>query len=309
MDNKNLAPICLFVYNRLAHTKKTIEALKKNKLAEDSNLYIFSDAAKNEKSKNDVEKVRNYIKTTTGFKDLIINEKEKNCGLADSIVYGVTEIINKHDKVIVLEDDIVTSPYFLNFMNEALEIYKENKKVMHINGYVPTINYTKEETFFYRQPFSWGWATWEDAWNHFDTDTTNLLEQIKQKKNGIKYFNLDNTFNNISPIKANISEEIKTWAIKWYASIFLNNGLCLTPYNSLIENVGLDGSGENCKSDCVFKVQKHENKINIRNIKINESQTAFILLKKFFKKAKPKFSKRIINKIKLLLNKINTNEM
>ena len=145
----NLAPIALFVYNRPKHTKQTIEALKKNKLSHDSELFIFSDGHKGEKDREKVNETRNYIKTITGFKKITIEKKEKNWGLADSIVDGVTKIINKYGKIVVLEDDIVTSPYFLNYMNDALNIYKDEPQVMHIAGYIYPINKNKlPETFF-----------------------------------------------------------------------------------------------------------------------------------------------------------------
>jgi GT2 family glycosyltransferase len=117
---KKQAPIALFVYNRPWHTRQTVEALKKNELASESELFIYSDAPKNGKAKEKVKEVREYIKTIDGFKKVTIIERENNWGLADSIIDGVTKIVNEYGKIIVLEDDLVTSPYFLKFMNEAL---------------------------------------------------------------------------------------------------------------------------------------------------------------------------------------------
>ncbi len=128
----SLSPIVLFVYNRPWHTQKTIEALQKNELASESELFIYSDAAKNETAIHAVEKVRNYIKKTTGFKKITIIERDKNWGLANSIIDGVTTIVNQYEKIIVLEDDLLTSPYFLRFMNEALTFFKENSKLKNI---------------------------------------------------------------------------------------------------------------------------------------------------------------------------------
>ena len=131
----NLAPIILFVYNRPEHTKKTLESLKINELASDSLLFIFSDGNKNENDRKSVEEVRNYISTISGFKEINIILREKNLGLADSVISGVAEVIEKYGKAIVLEDDIVTSKYFLKFMNEALDFYDADKKIYSISGY------------------------------------------------------------------------------------------------------------------------------------------------------------------------------
>ncbi len=132
----NLAPIILFTYNRPWHTRQTIEALQKNLYADKSRLIILSDGPKTEIDVPKVQKVREYIKTVKGFRSIEIIEREKNWGLANNIIDGVTRIINEYGKIIVLEDDIVTSPYFLKFMNEALEFYKDEERVMHISGYM-----------------------------------------------------------------------------------------------------------------------------------------------------------------------------
>ena len=157
----SLAPIVLFVYNRPEHTRKTVKALQDNDLTDESILYIFSDAAKNDDEVENVEKVREYIRTISGFKQIIIIEREKNYGLANSIISGVTEIVNKYGKIIVLEDDLVTSKYFLSFMNDALEIYKDENKVICIHGYIYPIKSELPETFFIKGADCWGWATWK----------------------------------------------------------------------------------------------------------------------------------------------------
>jgi GT2 family glycosyltransferase len=183
-----LAPIVLFVYNRLEHTKKTVKALKKNELAKDSVLYIYSDGAKNEENILKVKEIRNYIKTITGFKDIIIKESKNNKGLANSIINGVTEVIDKHGKVIVLEDDLVTSPVFLNYMNHLLEKYENEKKLYSITGY----NHPKKimkipkkynyDIYFNPRAASWSWATWKDRWDNVDWDIKDFDEFLKNQK-------------------------------------------------------------------------------------------------------------------------------
>jgi len=165
---KVLAPIVLFVYNRPWHMRQTIEALQKNELAEVSELFIFSDGPKSEADKEKVLEVREYIKTIPGFKSVTLIKRERNIGLAQSIITGVTDVINRYGRIIVLEDDMVTSPYFLKFMNEALEFYKDAEKVVCVHGYIYPIEAKLPETFFLRGADCWGWATWKRGWDLFD---------------------------------------------------------------------------------------------------------------------------------------------
>ena len=166
----SLAPIVLFAYNRLEHLKKTINALQKNILALDSELYIFSDGAKNEETLQQINKVREYIKTITGFKSITIIERKENLGLANSIISGVTEIVNKYGKIIVLEDDMVTSRHFLKYMNDALDYYENENRVIGIHGYIYPVKKELPNTFFIKGADCWGWATWKRGWDLFEHD-------------------------------------------------------------------------------------------------------------------------------------------
>ena len=170
----------LFVYNRLNFTKRTLEALQKNELANKSELFIYSDAAKNENDLEKVAKVREYIKNIGGFKKIITIKRKVNTGLAPSIINAVTKIVNKYGKIIVLEDDLVTSRYFLRFMNEALEAYKNEPKVASIHGYIYPIT-NLPETFFIKGADCWGWATWNNKWSIFERDGKKLLDKVKKK--------------------------------------------------------------------------------------------------------------------------------
>lgn len=244
----NLAPIVLFVYNRPWHTKQTLEALAKNELADESILYIFADGAKENATPEQLQKiqeVRQVILSKQWCKEVHIEEKEKNWGLADSIVDGVTRIVNQYGKIIVLEDDIVTAKGFLKYMNDALILYENEGKVMHISGYMFPIKSKLPDTFFLYQTSSWGWATWARAWKNLEINDSLILSKIKQK-NLVDKFNIDNTYNYVQFLENNISKINKTWAIKWYGNVFLQNGLCLFPSQSLVRNIGFDGSGENC---------------------------------------------------------------
>ena len=170
-NNDTLAPICLFVYSRLAETKQTVESLQRNMLAAESQLFIFSDGAKDCNVINEVNAVRQYIHTISGFAKVSIYECDENKGLANSIISGVTQIVNQFSKVIVLEDDLILSRNFLCFMNEALDFYENKKKVLNISGYSFTFKYPidyKYDVAFSLRFASWGWAIWKDRWEQID---------------------------------------------------------------------------------------------------------------------------------------------
>lgn len=242
-----LAPILFLVYNRPVHTRKTVEALKKNELASQSELFICSDGAKNDDALQQVKEVRDYIKTIEGFKKITIIEQDKNIGLSRAMISGVTKVVNEYGKIIVLEDDINTSPYFLKFMNEALEFYKDKDKVWHVSGWCHPIDTDNlEDAFLWRCMNCWGWATWADKWRYFEKNPDNLVSTWK--KDDIDRFNLDGTHDFWSQVTQNRDGIIDSWAIFWYATIFSRQGLCVNPFISQVENIGFDGSGENCIS-------------------------------------------------------------
>ena len=178
-----IAPIALFVYSRPWHTQQTIEALQKNVLASESDLFIFSDAPKNPEVDATVQEVREYIKTVDGFKSVSIVERDENFGLANSIIDGSTKIINNYGRTIVLEDDLIVSIDFLEYMNEALNRYEINKNIWSITGYSPNIENINSSKDLYLSPrgSSWSWATWKDRWDIIDWKITDF-NNIKNDK-------------------------------------------------------------------------------------------------------------------------------
>lgn len=239
-----LSPIVVFTFNRCNHTRQTIESLAANELAAESDLFIYSDGPRGDGDKKSVAAVREYIATIEGFRSITIKERHCNYGLADSIVDGVTEVVNKHGKIIVLEDDMVLSPYFLQYMNAALEFYKSEERVMHIAGYMLPIDITGlPEAFFMRQSSCWGWATWDRAWQYFFRGDDSFDGFSDEE---IHRFNLDGYNDYWVQAVANREGRLKTWAVYWYASVFKRKGLCLHPRTSLVDNIGHDGSGANC---------------------------------------------------------------
>jgi len=241
----NLSPIVLFVYNRPWHTQQTIEALQKNELAKESELFIYSDEAKNEEARQSVDEVRDYVDSVDGFKKVTVIKRDKNWGLADSIIDGVTKIVNEYGKIIVLEDDLVTSPYFLKFMNKALVMYENDLNVASIHGYIYPIE-NLPETFFIKGADCWGWATWKRAWQHFEKDGQKLLDEVDKN-----HLQKEIDFNDSSPyvkmLKDQIDGKNNSWAVRWYISAFLKDMLTLYPGQSYVQNIGLDNSGTHCK--------------------------------------------------------------
>jgi hypothetical protein len=243
------APIILFVYNRPWHTRLTVEALKCNELAIDSDLYIFADAAKQQSDEEAVQSVRNYISTISGFRNIHIVERSTNMGLANSIIKGVTDIVNKLDRVIVLEDDIVASPGFLRYMNDALDLYFNEPQIGCIHAWNYNLNFINynESTFFLRGADCWGWATWNRAWKHLNTDGSFLLKCIQEKK--LEYeFNRKGTHDYVNMLKNQISGKNNSWAVRWHASLFIDNMFCLHPVKPIVKNIGLDNSGTHCET-------------------------------------------------------------
>jgi hypothetical protein len=236
------APIALFVYARRDHTRRTVEALRRNLLAEASELIIFSDAPKRAEVVASVEAVRNYIRALDGFKSISIVERESNLGLAASIIGGVSRVCETHGRVIVLEDDLVTSPFFLSYMNDALDRYADTPRVAAISGYHPPFDMQLPETFFQRDAECWGWATWKRAWASFNPNGQELLSELKRR--GLsRLFDLNGSYPYARMLKDQIAGRNDSWAVRWRASVFLKDMLSLYPLHSLVWNIGLDGSG------------------------------------------------------------------
>lgn len=248
-----LAPVVLFVYNRPWHTQQVIESLQKNEYAEQTDLIIYSDGPRDDQTWIRVQKVRNYIRNIGGFRSVKIIEHKGNLGLSKSIIEGVTEILSEFGCAIVLEDDVLTSQYFLRFMNDALERYQKYEKVMHVSGYMfPIDSKGLDETFFIRPTSCWGWATWQRAWKYYKKEPEKLIREFSDSM--IQEFNIDKASRFFKQIEDNYSGVINTWAIFWYATVFLEGGLSLHPSVSMTQNIGMDNSGMNCRRSSYYDV-------------------------------------------------------
>lgn len=281
----NYAPIIVFLYNRPDKAEKTLNALKNNTLATESDIHIFIDGAKNDLAKSKVKETKKVAYSVIGFKNIKIYESKKNKGLADSIISGVTEIINKYGTAIVIEDDIVTGKYFLEYMNAALEKYKDEKKVWHITGWHnPTKKKNSTDCFFYPLMDCWSWATWKDRWQYFEKNPKKIVNSFNAEQ--IKAFNVDGLVpNKWNQVLGNLNGRNNTWAIFWYATILKNHGLCLAPSNSIAKNIGCDNTGVHSKKSENYTITTSiNNKItNFPNVfSVNEFE--YNLLKNDYKK-------------------------
>jgi acetyltransferase-like isoleucine patch superfamily enzyme len=280
----NLAPIVLFVYNRPVHTKKTLEALQRNHLASESVLYIYADGGKENVTvvqlKN-IEETRRIIKEQQWCGEVHIIESSHNRGLAASIIHGVTEVVGQYGNVIVLEDDIVTSTGFLNYMNDALNFYEDISEVMHISGYMYPQNSNLPETFFYNVTLCWGWATWKSAWKYYINDAVFLWKEISRRNLFLELNKFGGDYLS-AQLAQNISGKLDTWFIKWHASVLLKNGFTLFPRISLVDNIGFDSSGVHNGSFNEFEIPKLIDKIQVCEINLDENKTAAIIFKNFY---------------------------
>ena len=274
---KRLAPITLFCYDRPWHTQLTLDALAKNPEAKDSLLFIYCDGKKSQSSAEtvaNIQRVRQIVSKENRFKKVSIISRDKNFGLAGSIISGVSDIISRFGRIIVLEDDIVPSVGFLNYMNGALDMYEDNPKV----GCIHAWNYTFENalitgsTFFLRGADCWGWATWENSWKLFNPSGNQLLDEIK--KNKLEFsFNRNGTHPFVEMLEDQINGKNDSWAIRWHASLFLKDKFCLHPFKPIVRNIGLDNSGTHCgESDLV---QYTVDNINLEKINVDENQLFF----------------------------------
>lgn len=268
-----------------------------------TDLFIFSDGPKTPGAEFDVQNVRKLIKSIDGFKSVTIFESEINNGLAASIINGVSNLLTNNDFVIVVEDDIVTSPYFLNYMNRAKVEYLSNEKVMHVSGYMyPIKTEGLPDTFFLCQATCWGWGTWRRAWNNFEKKPTEALNYIREN-NLKKSFNLENSYDFLDQIEKNISGEINTWAIFWYLCLFKNSGLGLHPKVSYCQNIGNDGSGQHSGRTKNFNVEINLQQNLLLTYDIKEHYLAKERLITFNKKIKQNIVKKLLLKVRKLVFK------
>ena len=289
-----IAPIALFVYNRPRHVRYCIESLQKNFLADKSELFIFSDGAKDCGEEKNVRSVREYIRNIQGFKRLHIVEQPENKGLASNIISGVTDLVEKYGRVIVLEDDLIVSPWFLTFMNEVLETYKDEENIVNVNGHLLKGKEPFPETFLLSFANSWGWGTWKRGWDLFEPDGKKLLREL-EARNLTRKFDFGGAYHFTRMLREQIVGKNNSWAIRWNASIFLKGKLSLNSGRSLVTNIGFDGTGTHCDKYELFTTDLYSGQVKVEKLSLlQENKNAREMLARIYR-----FDNSYYNKIRV----------
>jgi hypothetical protein len=301
-SERDRAPIALFVYNRADLARQTLGALARNNGASGSDLVIFSDGAKDEKDAPEVAEVRSLITNVKGFRSVRLVEAPSNRGLAASIIAGVTALTQERGQVIVMEDDILTSPVFLDFMNDALDAYRDNEKVGAISGYIFPLAAQLPETFFLPDESCWGWATWKRAWTKFEPDGGKLLQEIR-RTGRLREFDLYGSYPFRKMLEDQIAGRNNSWAIRWRASLFLNQMLSLYPGGSLARNIGTDGSGTHATAaDTMFDTVMRQEAVGVMPIAVEEDRKIAQAMRHYFRRHTGYgFRARVARKLKRIL--------
>jgi hypothetical protein len=296
-----MAPVVIFAYRRPIHTQKIVNALSMNPEAQDTDLIVFIDGPKTSLERPAIEEVLAIFSSLTGFASVKIQSSPINLGLARSVIQGVTSALDQHDRIIVIEDDILVSPNFLAYMNSALDLYENEAKVASIHGYVYPIDRNLPTTFFIRGADCWGWATWRRAWQKFNPDGRALLQQLKDSDQ-TDDFDFDGSAHYTDMLRGQISGKNESWAVRWYASAFLENMLTLYPGTSLVRNIGLDGSGTHSGTSNILHVKSAGGAVKVVPINIDESALGRAAFTEFFRSitvtARQNLGRRLYEKLR-----------
>lgn len=334
----NMAPIIVFAYDRPDHLSQTLGALAKNELAKESVLYVYCDGAREyggvavcsegvavrggsyitkrygkmycakeayEAYIHRIAEVRKVAKSQTGFKEVHVVEREKNFGLADNIVGAVTEIVNQYGRVIAFEDDIVTTRGCLTYLNDALELYKDDEQVMHISAWMYPNKGQFPTTFFYDVPYpAGGWATWQRAWQHFNPD---VADHVWYWQGKWKEFDVEGENHLSKQLLMNLDGTLKTWFIKWYSSMRRMNGMCLYPGTAMSNNIGWDTTGETSLPETRYNVAHPVEYTKVERIPIVRNKKAFNYIRVWYSGHwySQRYRERWYKKIRTLFGLIN----
>lgn len=286
-----LAPVVVFAYARPEHLQRTVESLSQNPEAERTDLHVYCDGSKSPHMRDRVNAVREYVASIDGFASVHRVYRDHNIGLAQSVIDGVSSLLQKHDRVIVVEDDLLLSPHFLRYMNDALTCYSDDARVASVHGYNYPIGDPLPETFFLRGADCWGWATWARAWRHFNPDGQALLTRLQQQRL-MRAFDLDGAFPFTTMLKAQIAGRNDSWAIRWHAACFADNLLTLYPGRSLVENIGNDASGTHCAHTEAYARALTNEPVTVERIALSESETARQAIARFLRGQRPSLISR-----------------
>lgn len=298
-----MTPITLFTYARPDHTRRTVESLLRNPQAQEHDLIVFSDAARTPEKQAAVDEVRAYLDSISGFRSVTIHHRPHNLGLAKSIIGGVTQVLVDHERIIVLEDDMVTSPHFLAYMNEALNRFADDERVISVHGYVYPVKQALPEAFFLRGADCWGWASWRRGWALFNPDGQALLDELK-RRDLLKAFDFNGAYGYSQMLESQIKGTNDSWAIRWYASAFLADKLTLYPGRSLVHNIGNDSSGTHCGSNSTHDAALSNSLIDLSEIEVKHSELGFSAFERFFRRSKGTLLSKVGHRFKHVLNRV-----
>jgi len=281
------APIVIFAYRRPIHTQRVVDALLENPEAQDTDLIVFVDGPKTPAENHSIDEVLAIFSSLTGFASIDVQSSPTNLGLARSVIQGVTSVLEQHDRIIVLEDDILVSPSFLEYMNSALDLYENEEAVASIHGYIYPIERELPPTFFIRGADCWGWGTWRRAWEKFNPDGRDLLQQLEDSEQ-TSDFDFNGSAQYTDMLRGQIAGKNDSWAVRWYASAFLANMLTLYPGKSLVRNIGLDGTGTHSGNSSILDTNTTQTKIRLAAppIDIVESLVGRGAFEEFFRSLK-----------------------
>ena len=299
-EKSNLAPVAVFAFNRPDHLGATLRALAANELAAETTLHVFLDGPRNDSDREAQKKILELLSSDIqkNFKAVKLTHSEKNKGLANSIIFGVTKIVNEYGRIIVLEDDLVTSKYFLRYMNDGLNVYENEEKVISIHAYVNILQDENiHEPFFLKGSDCWGWATWKRGWALFEPNGQKLLKEIQDRKLESE-FNFENSYNYFGMLKAQVAGKVNSWAVRWYAAAFLNNKLTLYPAISFVKNIGLDGSGAHCDVVSDYEVDLAQIPVTNFPVHIEASKEGYVAYCRMHNSIRPSLFGKIILRMK-----------
>ncbi len=293
------APIVFFAYDRPDHARRTLTALADNEWADQSAVTIFCDGPRDESRREAVEKTRQTVQSVAGFASKTIVTRETNYGLAKSLIRGISDTLEQSDRVIVVEDDVMTSRYFLRFMNEALATFESNTGVGSVHGFKYPTGVTPTENFFLKYFDSWGWATWRDRWRMFETDGARLLREIDSRGLGRSF-----DFNGNYPFRQMLQDQVlgrnDSWAIRWQASLYLGGLLSYYPRYSLVNSIGLDGSGTHGAGE-FYATEIHQQPIPVAEAAVVENMDMRAATEAYFRRSLPSLAGRLMNRVRRLV--------
>jgi len=301
LPSESLPVVGIFAYNRESHLRRTVEALKRNYDAVEYDIVVFSDGPRAADDYSKVDNVRKFCQSISGFKSVNLVAREMNFGLYKNIVSGVTELLTYRASTIILEDDLVTSPFFLRYITNGLRIYKSTSNVVSIHGYIYPIKKPLPEFFFLRGADCLGWGTWVDRWKLFEPDAKRLYSELSSKRM-VKRFDLNGVLRNSSLLRRVADGKSESWAIRWHASAFLHGGVTLYPGRSLVQHIGGDGTGTNVGITDEFDVELSKTPIHVTfDASPQESISASKMIEEYFRSKYPSLARRVFQRLLMLL--------